>query len=227
MIKFDKVSKKFFTDTFILQNINLKVDKGEFIFLVGPTGSGKTTIFRLLIRDLLPTQGTVVVSDWDLVRLPHKKIPELRRKIGVVFQDLKLLFDRSVFENVALALEIAKEPPLKIKKKVSEVLELVGLGKHDKKFPLELSGGELQRVAIARAIVREPEVLLADEPTGNLDLATSWGIIKLLEDLNKKGATIIMATHNNELVNSLKKRVIELSKGRVIRDEKEGKYEQS
>lgn len=224
MIKFDKVSKKFFNDVFVLENINLKIDKGEFTFLVGPTGSGKTTLFRLLIRDLLPTQGRVLVGDWDVIRLPHHKIPALRKKIGVVFQDLKLLMDRNVFENVALALEVAKIPPAKIKKRVEEILKMVGLDKHQNKFPLELSGGELQRTAIARALVNEPEILLADEPTGNLDLATSWEIIKLFEDLNKKGTTVIMASHNIDIVNSLGKRVVALEKGKIIRDEKEGKY---
>lgn len=224
MIKFDKVSKKFLNDSFILENINLKIDKGEFAFLVGPTGSGKTTLLRLLIRDLLPTQGTVFVGDWDLVKLPHDKIPALRKKIGVVFQDLKLLMDRNVFENVALSLEVAQIPALKIKKKVEEILKMVGLGNHHNKFPLELSGGELQRTAIARALVNEPDVLLADEPTGNLDLATSWEIIKLFGDINKKGTTVIMATHNIDIVNSLEKRVIRLEKGKIIGDEKKGKY---
>lgn len=209
---------------FVLSDINLKVDKGEFSFLIGPTGSGKTTLLRLLIRDLLPSQGRVFVTDWDLIKLPHNKIPALRQKIGVVFQDLKLLMDRNVFENVALSLEVVGVTPAKIKSKVEEVLKLVGLDRHWKKFPLELSGGELQRTAIARAMVAEPEILLADEPTGNLDLGTSWQIVKLFEELNKKGTTIIMATHNAEIVNNFGKRVIALEKGKIIRDEKKGKY---
>ncbi|MBI1919195.1 cell division ATP-binding protein FtsE [Candidatus Microgenomates bacterium] len=224
MIKFEKVSKKFYTDVFVLEGINLKVEKGEFAFVVGPTGSGKTTLLRLLIRDLLPTQGKVFVEDWDLARLPHSKIPALRKKIGVVFQDLKLLMDRTVFENVALALEVGGVKEEKIKSKVEEILKLVGLEKHLVKFPLELSGGELQRTAIARALVGEPEVLLADEPTGNLDLETSWEIVKLFEELNKKGTTIIMATHNVDIVNNLGCRVIALEKGKLTRDEKKGKY---
>ncbi len=224
MIKFEKVSKKFYADVFVLEGINLKVEKGEFAFVVGPTGSGKTTLLRLLIRDLLPTQGKVFVEDWDLARLPHSKIPALRKKIGVVFQDLKLLMDRTVFENVALALEVGGVKEEKIKSKVEEVLKLVGLEKHLVKFPLELSGGELQRTAIARALVGEPEVLLADEPTGNLDLETSWEIVKLFEELNKKGTTIIMATHNVDIVNNLGRRVIALEKGKLTRDEKKGKY---
>lgn len=224
MIKFEKVSKKFFNDVFVLENINLKIDKGEFTFLVGPTGSGKTTLFRLLIRDLLPTQGRVLVGDWDVLSLPHHKIPDLRKKIGVVFQDLKLLMDRNVFENVALSLEVMRVHPVKIKKKVEEILKMVGLDRHQNKFPLELSGGELQRTAIARALVNEPEIFLADEPTGNLDLATSWEIIKLFTDINKKGTTVVMATHNIDIVDSLGKRVVALEKGKIIRDEKEGKY---
>lgn len=224
MIKFEKVSKKFTNDIFALESINLKIDKGEFAFLVGPTGSGKTTLLRLLIRDLLPTQGTVFVGNWDLARLPHNKIPTLRKKIGLVFQDLKLLMDRNVFENVALALEVTGMPTSKIRKKVAEILKMVGLSSHHAKFPRELSGGELQRTAIARALINEPEVFLADEPTGNLDLATSWEIIKLFEDINKKGTTVVMATHNIDIVNSLEKRVVALDKGRIVRDEKEGKY---
>lgn len=227
MIKFDKVSKKFFTDHQILQGITLKIDKGEFVFLVGQTGSGKTTLLRLIARDLLPTTGTIFVGDWDLNRLPASKIPDLRKKIGFVFQDLKLLMDRNVFENVALALDVRREPISRIRKRVEEVLKMVGLTTHGNKFPIELSGGELQRVAIARALVPEPQVFLADEPTGNLDLKTSWEIIKLFEELNKKGTTVIMATHNIGIVDKLGKRVIELDKGKVIRDQKEGKYEQT
>lgn len=224
MIRFNKVSKKFLNDVTVLQSISLKINKGEFTFLVGPTGSGKTTILRLLIRDLLPTQGTVFVGDWDLVQLPHNKISDLRKKIGVVFQDLKLLVDRNVFENVALSLEVVGTPKIKIRKRVEEVLKMVGLGQHVDKFPLELSGGELQRTAIARALINEPDILLADEPTGNLDIATSWEIVKLFENINKKGTTVVMATHNVAIVNNLGKRVIALDKGKIIRDEKQGKY---
>lgn len=224
MIKFDKVSKKFATDTFALSDINLKIDKGEFAFFIGPTGSGKTTLLRLLIRDLLPTQGKVFVGDWDLNQLPHGKIPVLRKKIGVVFQDLKLLIDRNVLENVALALEVTGLPSDKIRKKVGEILEMVGLGKQASKFPRELSGGELQRTAIARALVGEPEILLADEPTGNLDIGTSKKIVAIFEEVNKKGTTVLMATHNFEIVDSLKKRVVALERGKIIRDEKGGKY---
>lgn len=224
MIKLDKVSKRFATDTFALSDINLKIDKGEFVFLVGQTGSGKTTLLRLLIRDLLPTQGKILLGEWDIARLHTSKIPLLRKRVGVVFQDLKLLFDRTVFENVALALEVARIPKSKIKNKVEEVLKSVGLEKHHQKFPRELSGGELQRTAIARAMINEPEILLADEPTGNLDIKTSWGIIELFQAVHKKGTTVIMATHNTQIVDKLGKRVVELNHGKLIRDEKEGKY---
>jgi cell division transport system ATP-binding protein len=223
MIKLDKVSKKYGTGVFALSEISLSVEKGEFVFLVGPTGSGKTTIFRLLIRDLLPSTGAITVADFDIVKLPHRKIPFLRKKIGFVFQDLKLLLDQTIFENIALSLEIANIPKTEVKKRVEEVLEKVGIINHKDKFPIQLSGGELQRAAIARALVLSPDIVLADEPTGNLDLETSWEIVKLLESINEKGTTIIMATHNIEIVKNLSKRVIGLDKGRLVRDDKERK----
>lgn len=219
MIKLDKVSKKFGTGVFALSDINLSVDKKEFVFLVGPTGSGKTTIFRLLTRELLPTEGVIIVNDWNIAKLPKQKIPHLRKKVGVVFQDLKLLLDRTIFENISLPLEIAGKKEEEIKNKVEEVLSQVGLIEHKDKFPIQLSGGEMQRAAIARALVLSPEILLADEPTGNLDMATSWEIVKLLSDINERGTTIIMATHNVDIVNKLSKRVIKLEKGRLIRDD--------
>lgn len=224
MIKLENVSKSFATGALSLSEISLLIEKGEFVFLVGPTGSGKTTLFRLLIRQMLPSSGSIVLGDWDLVRLPHKKIPHLRKKVGVIFQDLKLLMDRTIFENVMLPLEVIGMKPKEAQKKVEEILEQVGIINHKNKFPIQLSGGELQRAAIARALVLSPEVLLADEPTGNLDPATGDEIIKLLLDINEKGTTIIMATHNSEAVNNLKKRVVALEKGRLIRDEKKGKY---
>lgn len=224
MIKLDKVYKTFIQSDFALEDVNLTVDKGEFAFLIGPTGSGKTTLLRLLIRDLLPTQGTVQVLDWDVVKLPHGKIPTLRRRIGMVFQDLKLLMDRNVFENVALREEMRGTKAPQIRENVEKILKLVGLESHYDKFPRELSGGELQRTAIARALVGSPEILLVDEPTGNLDINTSLEIFKLFEEINKKGTTVVMITHNVEIVDSGKKRVIALEKGKVVRDEKEGKY---
>jgi cell division transport system ATP-binding protein len=225
MIKLDKVSKKFGTGVFGLSDVSFSIENGEFVFLVGPTGAGKTTIFRILIRDVLPSEGSVIVNDWDVVTLPKNKIPHLRKKVGIVFQDLKLLLDRTIFENVVLPLEVAgikTEEALKI---VENILMQVGLTEHRDKFPVQLSGGELQRAAIARALVLSPEILLADEPTGNLDAATSWEIVKLLSDINKKGTTVVMATHNRDIVKSLGKRIIQMEKGKIINDEKAKKEE--
>jgi cell division transport system ATP-binding protein len=220
MIKLDKVSKKFGTGVFGLSEVSLSVDKGEFVFLVGSTGAGKTTIFRLLIHDVLPTEGAITVNGWDVVNLPKNKISTLRKNVGVVFQDLKLLLDRTIFENIILPLEVAGASNEEAVKIVDAVLGQVGLNEHRDKFPVQLSGGELQRVAIARALVLSPEILLADEPTGNLDAATSWEIVKLLSDINKGGTTIVMATHNRDVIKSLGKRVIHLEKGKIIDDEK-------
>jgi len=220
MIKLDKVSKKFGTGMFGLSDVSFDVDKGEFIFLVGSTGAGKTTILRLIIRDILPTEGSVTVDEWDVVNLPKDKISHLRKKIGFVFQDLKLLLDRTIFENVALPLDVAGTKSEGIAKLVDDVLEQVSLVEHRDKFPIQLSGGELQRVAIARALVMSPEILLADEPTGNLDVATSWEIVKLLSDINKKGTTVIMATHNADIIKSLGKRIVHIEKGKIVKDGK-------
>jgi cell division transport system ATP-binding protein len=223
MIKLDKVSKKFGTGVFGLSEVSLSVEKGEFVFLVGSTGAGKTTIFKLLIRDTLPTEGSIEVNGWDVVNLPKNKIATLRKNVGVVFQDLKLLLDRTVKENVMLPLEVAGATNEEAVKIVDSALGLVGLLDHKDKFPVQLSGGELQRVAIARALVLSPEILLADEPTGNLDEATSWEIVKLLLDINKRGTTVVMATHNQDVIKSLKKRVIRLEKGKIIDKEKNKK----
>lgn len=220
MINLDKVSKKFSTGVSGLSEISFFIDKGEFVFLVGPTGAGKTTIFKLLIRETLPTQGNITVNELDVVKLPSNKTALLRRKVGVIFQDLKLMFGRTIIENVMLPLEVINIKLPESKKKAEEALIQVGLIEHKDKFPIQLSGGEMQRVAIARAIVLSPEILLADEPTGNLDTATSWEIMKLLADINQKGTTVIMATHNLDIVKSLDKRVIGLEKGKLIRDDK-------
>ena len=224
MIKLDKVSKTFGAQSTALSEISLNIEKGEFVFLVGPTGSGKTTVFRLIIREMLPSKGSIVVAGWDVVKLPHYKLPSLRKKIGVVFQDLKLLFDRTIFENIMLPLEVVGVRPEEAKKRTNEVIEQVGIPAHKDKFPIQLSGGELQRTAIARALALSPDILLADEPTGNLDPQTASEIVKLLVEINKKGTTVVMATHNVEVVNRLSKRVVALNKGRLTKDEKKGKY---
>lgn len=224
MITLKNVSKIYKTGTAALSDINFSVNKGEFVFLVGPSGSGKTTLFRLLIRDTLPTQGGIQVIEWDLIKLPRKKVPHLRQKIGVVFQDLKLLRDRTVFENILFPLEVANTNNKEAKQRVETILQQVGIMEHKNKFPLQLSGGELQRVAIARALVFNPEIVLADEPTGNLDMTTSWEILKLLQDINQTGTTIIMATHNTDIINSLLKRVITLEKGKLVKDQPAGKH---
>ena len=220
MISLDNVSKKFGTGAFGISDVSFSIDKGEFVFLVGPTGSGKTTVFKLLIREILPSKGSIQIESWDVAKLPNEKIPDLRKKIGVVFQDIKLLTDRTVSENVLLPMEVAGVAAKDAMRRVEEILTQTGIIEHKDKFPVQLAGGELQRVAIARALVLNPEILLADEPTGNLDNATSWEIVKLLSDINEKGATVIMATHNADIVKNLKKRTIQLEKGRIVRDGK-------
>jgi len=223
MIKFENVSQKFSTKK-VLSKISFQVAPKEFVFLIGPSGAGKTTLVRLIIRDLIPSSGKIWVDGWDLTHLAGAKIPLLRRKVGVVFQDFKILFDRTILENVILVLEILGEKEPSAKKKAKKALELVGLKGKEKFFPIQLSAGEIQRVGVARAIVGEPKVVLADEPTGNLDPATGWELIKLLDEINKMGTTILMTTHNVDIVNSLRKRVIALENGKIIKDEKEGKY---
>lgn len=220
MIEFQNVSKKFGADIAALDDVSFFLEKGSFVFLVGPTGSGKTTIFRLLIHDLIPTSGSVILGDWDLVKLPKGKIPQLRRKIGIIFQDLKLLIDRTVLENVMLPLQLSGVKEKEARIKAAEALKDVGLEEKMGKFPLQISGGERQRVAIARALVFSPEIILADEPTGNLDMQTSLQILELLEAINKKGTTILMATHNEEIINKTHLRVIIVEKGKVIEDKK-------
>lgn len=219
MIHFTNVSKKYYSDL-ALDDVSFSIEKGDFVFLIGPTGSGKTTIFRLIIRDLLPTEGVITIGDIDVKKLPGKKIRQLRRNVGVVFQDLKLLTDRTVGENVMLPLQFSGISEKDAKRRAIEVLESVGLGDAFMKFPLQLSGGERQRVAIARALVFDPEVILADEPTGNLDFETSRQILDLLETINKQGTTIFMATHNERIIDTTKKRVIVLEKGKLKEDRK-------
>jgi len=218
MIRLNKVSKQFRTGVFALENISFEVERGEFVFLVGPTGSGKTTVFRLLTREALPTSGEIVVDNWDIVKLPGSKVSHLRKKIGVVFQDLKLLMDRTIFENIILPLEVSGIKAEEAKTIVEEIMEKVGIEVHKDKFPIQLSGGELQRAVIARALILEPDILLADEPTGNLDQATAFEIVKLLSEINEKGTTVIMATHNGDIVRTLSNRVIALNKGQLAKD---------
>ncbi|KJS19068.1 MAG: ABC transporter [Clostridiaceae bacterium BRH_c20a] len=225
MIQFFNVTKKFDNGTLGLENISVSINRGEFVFLVGPSGAGKSTFTRLLIRELLPTNGQIMLDGKSIIRMKSKEIPDLRRKIGFVFQDFRLLQDRTVYENAAFALEAVGTPISEVKKRVPAVLEMVGIGDKYDCFPEELSGGEQQRVAIARAIVNNPSILLADEPTGNLDPDTSLEIMKIINDINKRGTTIIMATHDSEIVNKMRKRVIVLNKGAIIKDELKGGYD--
>ncbi len=225
MITFDRVTRKFGEHTIALDSISLQIADGEFVFLVGTSGAGKTTLLRLITRDLLPSSGHIHVDSWDVVQLTNKQIPLLRRKVAMIFQDFKVLSDRTVYENVAIALEILGKKEKEIETSVVSTLEVVGLGGKISVFPAQLSAGELQRVSIARAIVGKPGILLADEPTGNLDPKTGWDIIKLLVDINKRNTTIIMATHNMDIVNSMRRRVVSMKHGKVTRDEKIGKYQ--
>lgn len=220
MIKFVDVSKKYSEGTTALDEASFNVEKGEFVFLVGPSGAGKTTVLRLLLRQIFPTKGKVFVNGEEISSKKFKHTDRLRQKIGVAFQDFKLLYDRTVFENIAIALEILNKEPEEIKKEVLEVLKLVGLEEKAKCFPLQLSGGEFQRCVIARAVVAKPEILFADEPTGNLDPDTSWQIVNLLSKINKSGTTVLMSTHNMDVVDSLNKRVIKMDKGKILKDKK-------
>lgn len=224
MILFENVSKKF-GSTNALEDISLEIKQGEFVFIVGPSGAGKSTLLRILTREIIPTSGKAKVGEIDLTKIKDKDIPILRRKVGMVFQDFKLLDDRTVFENVALALEVLGKSDEEIAKQVEHICKLVEIWDRRNLFPRQLSGGEAQRTAIARAAIGKPDVLLADEPTGDLDPKTAWGVIQLLNEINSWGTTIIMATHNQEIVNTLKRRVIVLKNGKITKDSKEGKYE--
>lgn len=224
MITFEKVTKKFPLGNTALEDVTFRIDSNEFVFLVGPSGAGKTTILKLLLKEMNPTTGTIVVDDWDITAKNFKSMTQLRRKIGVVFQDFKILPDKNVFENVALSLQVVGLEFSSIKAEVKEALELVGLSEKTKVFPAQLSAGELQRVAIARAIVGDRDIILADEPTGNLDPKTSWNIVKIFKKLEGK-KTIIIATHNTDIVNSMQKRVIVLRDGKVTKDARKGGYE--
>ncbi|MGH3880224.1 MAG: cell division ATP-binding protein FtsE [Actinophytocola sp.] len=225
MIRLEHVSKVYKTSTRpALENVTVDVDKGEFVFLIGASGSGKSTFLRLLLREEVPTKGRVYVANFDVARMARRRVPRLRQSIGCVFQDFRLLTNKTVAENVAFALEVIGKPRNTIRKVVPEVLELVGLDGKSNRMPHELSGGEQQRVAIARAFVNRPLMLLADEPTGNLDPDTSQDIMLLLERINRTGTTVLMATHDHSIVDSMRRRVVELDLGQVVRDDSRGVY---
>ena len=224
MITLENVSKAYSTGAPALNNVSLKIEAGEFVFVVGDSGSGKSTLIKLLLRELLPTSGKIMVNDIDVASLRHKQIPKYRITHVVVCQDFPVLKDRNVYENVAFAQRIVQTPSKEIKKNVPSILSTVGLAGKYKARPKQLSGGEQQRVALARALVNNPPILLADEPTGNLDPKNSWEIMKLLEEINERGTTVLVVTHNREIVNAMKKRVITMNKGVIVNDEKEGTY---
>ncbi|MCR5720406.1 MAG: cell division ATP-binding protein FtsE [Lachnospiraceae bacterium] len=225
MICLENVTKSYGSGKPALNGISLNIKKGEFVFIVGASGHGKSTLIKLLLRELVPTDGTVTVMGYDTAKLSHRQIPEFRRNLGVVFQNFRLLSDRNVYENVAFAQRIIEVPPSEIRRSVPTILATVGLAGKYKAKPKQLAGGEQQRVALARAVINKPEILLADEPTGNLDPGNSWEIMKLIEDINKRGTTVVVVTHNREIVNAMQKRVITLKNGVIISDEEEGVYQ--
>lgn len=225
MIKLEHVSKSYSAGIPALNDVNLQIEDGEFVFIVGDSGSGKSTMIKLLLKELEPTSGTITVNGRQLGRIRRKQIPKFRRGIGVVFQDFRLLKDRSVYENVAFAQKVIGEPNSRIRKRVPQMLSLVGLAAKYRSYPKQLSGGEQQRVAIARALINQPSILLADEPTGNLDNNNAWEIMKLLEEINNKGTTVIVVTHNMEIVKVMKKRVITVKKGNIVSDSEQEEFD--
>jgi cell division transport system ATP-binding protein len=225
MILFDGVTKTYQGDVVGLRDVSVQIDKGEFVFLVGPSGSGKSTFIKLLLKELDVTSGNLIVGGRSLPKLKRSRVPTLRRNIGCVFQDFKLLPNRSVYQNVAYALQVQGKSRAEIRKKVPDIIGLVGLADKGDRFPHELSGGEQQRVSVARAFVNHPPLLIADEPTGNLDPDTSVGIMQLLYRINRAGTTVVMATHDREMVDKMRRRVIQLEDGRVVRDDRRGGYE--
>ncbi|CAH8767360.1 cell division ATP-binding protein FtsE [Paenibacillus dendritiformis] len=224
MIEMQDVWKTYADGSHALRGVSVQIDKDEFVYVVGPSGAGKSTFMKLIYREEIPTKGQIVVSGFNIGKLKQRKIPFVRRNIGVVFQDFRLLPKLTAYENVAFAMEVIEAPPKVIKRRVPEVLELVGLKHKASSLPAQLSGGEQQRIAIARAIVNNPSVIVADEPTGNLDPENSWGIMKLLEEINYRGTTIVMATHNKDIVNAMRQRVIAIEHGHIVRDEVRGEY---
>ena len=224
MIKIQHVSKAYAAGIPALNDVSLEIEDGEFVFVVGDSGSGKSTLIKLLLKELEPTDGTIVIDGVDLKKIKQKQIPKFRRNIGVVFQDFRLLKDRNVYDNIAFAQKVIGEPTSHIKRKVPQMLSMVGLAAKYRSYPKQLSGGEQQRVAIARALINRPSILLADEPTGNLDTNNAWEIMKLLEAINERGTTVIVVTHNMEIVKVMKKRVITIKKGVVVSDSSRGDY---
>ena len=224
MLEMINVTKTYPGGSVALQDINVRIEQGEFVFVVGPSGAGKSTFFKMLFREVLPSSGKVIVNGHDLVKMTDKEIPYFRRQLGIVFQDYRLLPDRTVYDNVAFAMQVIETPYRKIKRRVNDVLDLVGLRKRAHAYPTELSGGEQQRIAIARAIVNDPIFLIADEPTGNLDPETSWEIMDIFREVNKSGTTIVMATHDREIVDQMEKRVIAIEHGHIVRDDAKGVY---
>ncbi len=224
MILMNDVYKTYANGVTALNGISIDIKQGEFVYIVGPSGAGKSTFIKLIYREVKPTKGSILINDINIGDIKEKKIPLLRRDIGVIFQDFKLLPKLTVYENIAFALEVIEESPRKIRTRVMDVLDLVGLKNKARFIPDELSGGEQQRVSIARAIVNNPKIVIADEPTGNLDPDTSWGIMKTFEEINARGTTILMATHSKEIVNTIKKRVIAIEDGLIARDEHRGDY---
>ena len=224
MVELRNVSKTYPNGTVALRDINLKLDKGEFVFLVGPSGSGKSTLVKLLLKEEEATEGEVYVNGYDVTSMTRQEIPYLRRSLGVVFQDFRLLPNKTVYENVAFAMIITEALPKEIRRQVPMALALVGLSRKANMYPHQLSGGEQQRVALARALVNSPALLIADEPTGNLDPETSWEIMKLLSEINHRGTTVIVATHEKSIVDAMKKRVVAINKGVIVRDQEKGLY---
>ena len=225
MIKLEHVSKSYSAGIPALNDVNLEIEDGEFVFIVGDSGSGKSTLIKLLLKEVEPTEGVITVDGKVLSKIKRKQVPKYRRNVGVVFQDFRLLKDRNVYDNVAFAQKVVGEPNSHIRKKVPLMLSMVGLAAKYRSFPRQLSGGEQQRVAIARALINEPDILLADEPTGNLDNNNAWEIMKLLEEINAKGTTVLVVTHNLEIVKVMKKRVITVKKGTIVSDSKQGEFD--
>lgn len=223
MIRFENVTKQYGTNT-ALSDVNLNIDKGEFVFLVGASGAGKSTFIKLLLKETNATQGRITLGGIEVTNMPNRRIPNLRRNIGIVFQDFRLLPKKTVYENVSFAMEILHMPSKTIRRVIPQALSLVGISSKAHKYPHELSAGEQQRVAIARSIINNPSVLIADEPTGNLDPDTAWEIMRLLTQINHRGTTIVMATHAKEIVDKMEKRVITINQGKIVRDAKRGAY---